>query len=238
MMARVWAVLTIALLTACAVPPKKPVLEAWPEYSVAGSIGVFISLPEMSSLAIDRSGYETAARLELAADKKRKAASDASAAAGASILFAPLAVFGIVNPMMFQPAAMPFAYGDLAQQAAKDADRLQTDAAKIRQDSACTAQLAAMHPAIGDEFQRILSDASLGQMMAKEIGGAVQDRTGLPVVSLGTPDAKSRLPFVNEASTRQLPNMLDIEVRSVYLVGELRSGTCGFKITADVELQW
>src|SRR5215471_718877 len=106
---KVWALLSIALLSACAAPPKGQVLEGWPQYSVAGSVGLFISVPDASSLTMDRSGDETAARLQSAADKKRKDASQASAAAGASILFVPLAVFGIVNPMMFQAAAMPFA---------------------------------------------------------------------------------------------------------------------------------
>lgn len=238
---RVSALLAAALLSACAAPAKKPPLEAWPEYKVSGSVGLVIN-PTVTPIKVLAANSEDAIRLESAAEKKRHEASMGVGATALTVLTAPLAILAPLYPPAIQLAALPFMAADATAKAREDAERLQHDAAKARQDlEECGNRLAATYPELTGKFREALSEESFRQTLQEEMRSALQEHADLPVVSLSPREEMSFAPFLGEASRHQLQSVLEIEIHSLDLSTEETggdAGDCGYKIFGDVKLQW
>jgi hypothetical protein len=239
---RVSALLAAALLSACAASPKKAPLEAWPEYKVTGSVGLVIN-PPVTPIKVLAAGNEDVARLESAAEKKRKEASLGGGAIALTILTAPLAILAPLYPPAIQLAALPFMAADATAKASQDAERLQQEAAKARLDSACSEQLAAAHPELSANLQRVLAGETLRQTIQGEVRDALQLRTQEPVVLMDAwRDGVSRPDlFLTEAEERRLPTVVEIEVQSLDLGAEATGsdlGNCRYKVITSTNLAW
>jgi hypothetical protein len=145
-------------------------------------------------------------------------------------------------PAGHQLAALPFMAADATAKAGQDAERLQQEAAKARQDlEECGNRLATTYPELAGKFREALSGESFRQTLQEEMRSALQEHADLPVVLLPHPEEMSFAPFLGEASRRQLQSVLEIDVHSLDLSTEQTSGDavdCGYKIVGDVKLQW
>jgi len=238
---RVSALLAAALLSACAAPQKKPAIEAWPEYQVRGSVGLVLNPPVTPIKLL--TGNEDIARLESAAEKKRKEASRGVGVTAFTILTAPLAILAPLYPPAIQLAALPFMAADATAKAGQEADRLKQDAAKARIDAACSERLAAAHPELADKLQRALAGDDLRQTLRTEVRDSLQLRTHVPVALMDAwHDGASRPDvFLKEAEERQLPTVLEIEIQSIDFGAEAIDNNpedCRYKVMASANLAW
>lgn len=242
MMLRLSALLVAACLSACTAPQKRPPLETWPAYKVTGTFGLLIRLPA-TRMNVRAADNNDAARLESAAENKRKEASTLVGASALSVLTAPLAILGIVNPMALQFGALPFAYADAAQRSSKDVERLRQEAEKAHLDAACSEQLAAVQPQLAENLQRALQGKPLQQTIQEEVRNALQLRTNLPVVLMNAQQGEAQLPetFLREAEERQLSTVVNIAVQSLDLRGGSTAGNfvdCSYKIVTTGYVVW
>lgn len=238
---RVGALLTAALLSACAAPQKKPTVWTWPEYQVSGSVGLVFNPPVTPVKLV--TGSEDVARLESAAEKKRKEASMGVGVTAFTILTAPLAILAPLYPPAIQLAALPFMAADATAKAGQDADRLKQEAAKARLDVACSEQLAAAHPELAENLQRALAGDALRQALQSEIRDSLQVRTHVPVALMDAwQDGASRPDvFLKEAEERQLPTVVEIEIQSIDFGAEASDSNpanCRYKVMASANLAW
>jgi hypothetical protein len=238
---RVSVLLAAALLSACAAPPKKPAVEAWPEYQVSGSLGLVFN-PPVTPIKLT-AGNEDVARLESAAEKKRKEASMGVGVTAFTILTAPLAILAPLYPPAIQLAALPFMAADATAKAGQDADRLKQEAAKARLDLACSEQLAAAHPELAENLQLALAGDALRATLRSEIRDSLQVRTHVPVALMDAwQDGASRPDvFLKEAEERHLPTVVEIEIQSIDFGAEAidsNPGICRYKVTASANLAW
>jgi len=237
------ALLAASLLCGCAAPQTKPPMDARPDYAVTGGVGLVVSLPS-TPIKLRGADSEDAARLESAAEDKRKLASRGVGVTALTIVTAPLAIFAPFYPPAIQLAVLPFMAADATAKAGQEADRLQQEAAKARLDSACGERLAAAHPDLDEKLQRTLSSDVLKQSIADELRDALQVRSHLPVVLMdaqldGTYRGEDAL--LREARERHLPTAVEVEVKSLGLSGDSTgeaSGPCRYKIVTSTDVVW
>ena len=234
-------ILAAVVLSACAAPPKKPPLEAWPEYQVTDVVGLVIG-PSVTPIKV-LAGNGDVALLESAAEKKRKEASKGVGVTAFTILTAPLAILAPLYPPAIQLAALPFMAADATAKAGQDADRLQQQAAKARLDASCSEQLLAAHPEIAEQVQRALAGESLRQTIQAEVREGLQARTHASVmpIDVGRDEGRQPDPFLKEAEDHHLPTVVEIQIQSLEVRGEATgndSGTCRYKIVTSTDMFW